>query len=658
MTLALASLFLMMTAALGLGTAILKGLGLLPLMRTGERLPMAFAVGFCGIGVIWFPLFQALGPNVPLHAGCLVLCACGLFGVKTGGKGPAPAGRGWMLTALAIAVLLIAFGLDLAEAIVPPSDADSTSYHFVLPKRFWEAGVITFEPIAVNAAIPLLVHMTYLPAYGLGGELGLTLWCGTVGWMVAWLFYALARRHLERGPALVATALLATTPAVIYGAGTGQVEVKSILFTLPLVLALPGALRAQSPRDALAWALLAGFLAGGFAASKYTGLFWVAAAGTVITLGRPLPLSLAAGRAIAFGLGALVSGATWYAWNYVHTGDPLFPSLYGLLPYLPETHWNDFLAAGLEERLIAPGGAVPRTLWGLIGYPLIILLSSPGPNDAGRTGLGPVMWLALPWLIAGFWIFRDRIVRHPLLPALVAALLFYGLWYNLGIQQKVRHFLALYPIGLLVVAVLITRLSIRPALAATKPALFGGLLFALTAQLAAHGLITLGPIRYLFGTLDRESYLETVVPQFGLVDRLNKDLDVNDRVIFDVRPIRYFLERPQLYADPDFQGRLLLSAKAPEDTDLFLNQARAAGATHVLVEWPIIADNFEHKESRLVRLLLGADPACFGPGTETVVRDLGSRTESLAGRYSPFTYYLYAFRWDHCRPGAKDDGNP
>ena len=83
------------------------------------------------------------------------------------------------ISGMLVMILMVTVIMDLLEALAPPADADTLAYHFALPKQFLKNGIIEFIPIAVEGAIPLLTHMTYLLALGLGGEISLTLWTFT-----------------------------------------------------------------------------------------------------------------------------------------------------------------------------------------------------------------------------------------------------------------------------------------------------------------------------------------------------------------------------------------------------------------------------------------------------------------------------------------------
>ena len=101
----------------------------------------------------------------------------------------------WRLLLICGFVLILT--LDLAETLVPPVDGDTMTYHFSLPKMFLREGELVPVIQAVEGAIPLLVHMTYLVALGTGGELTLTLWTGATGYAVSILIFIVLRRFVD-----------------------------------------------------------------------------------------------------------------------------------------------------------------------------------------------------------------------------------------------------------------------------------------------------------------------------------------------------------------------------------------------------------------------------------------------------------------------------
>ncbi len=556
-------------SCIGFGAAVLRGFGLGGALSWHERLGWSFALGFGVLGwVVFFAGVSGALGRVPLSA-LLVFGACGIGFL---GRPPARAhaarlqGIEWTL----IALICAALAFDFLEALAPPADADTLAYHFALPKQFLGAGRIEFVPRAVDGAVPLGVQMTYLPALALGGERALTLWTWVSSWALAALFYALSRRFLDRAWALAATLVLVTTPAVVYGGGSGQVEVRIALFVLVTVIAAAAAIR----EDGVGYAALAGLAAGFYMAGKYTGLLFVASVGLVLLLGRRR-LRYAG----AFGLAALLAGSQWYVWNALHTGDPVFPMLYGWLDYADRGLWDAAHDAHLKLAFFEAESAVPTNPFWLLAYPLKATLAPSPVFESGRTGLGAYPLLALPFALAGLWRYRDRVFSHPLGPAALIVVVFYALWFFTGSSQRIRHLLPVLPVVLLCLSVAARRWCDRPAYLFPVAA---ALVFTVVAQLSGHALFSAMYARHLISGEDREAFHERTVTGYGPVSWINASLGAGDRLALTERQLVYLIEVPTFVAHPVQQALVDLATPA-RDAGRFFRQLRSQGVTHLLV---------------------------------------------------------------------------
>ncbi|NQU72418.1 MAG: glycosyltransferase family 39 protein, partial [Rhodospirillales bacterium] len=273
---------LLFLACVGVGATTLRAIGVLEGLRRGERLPWSFALGIGLLG--WITFFPAaFGLIAPLHLAILCLaCASGLYFLFRAGFMPQDMPNLDRTSWILFAAVAIALAFDLLEGVSPPADADSLAYHFALPKQFLAAGRLEFVPRAADGAAPMLLHMTYLIALGLGGETTLTLWAMVSGWMPALLVFALSRRYLDFNWSLSVALIFLTTPAVLYGGGSGQMETRLALFALCAAFAVGDALRSGGIR----YVVLAGMFAGFFGGAKFTGLIFIAACGAALLLGR------------------------------------------------------------------------------------------------------------------------------------------------------------------------------------------------------------------------------------------------------------------------------------------------------------------------------------------------------------------------------------
>ncbi|MBI1986337.1 MAG: glycosyltransferase family 39 protein [Rhodospirillales bacterium] len=564
---ALAVLLLQVFCCLGLGAATLRAFRADAEMTAAECWTIAFAIGIGVLGWLVFPLgvaaqLQPLSMTLLLSAGCVGTLLLPRPAMSS------PVGLDAVGKAL-LAVVAVVLLLDLVEAVAPAADADSLAYHFNLAKDFLAAGCIMFVPSPVEGAVPLLLQMTYVPALGLGGETALTLWAMTSGWAAAALLFVLCRRHLGVNGSLVVALVFLTTPAVVYGGGSGQVETRIVLFAL---VAAWGAARALDTGQ-VRFAALAGLGAGLFAAAKYTGLLFVVAAGVVLLVQRR---SLVHGA--AFAVAAVIAGFQWYTWNAIHTGDPVFPMLFQWLGRDDLTMWTKPYDLFFKEHYFGGENPLPQSPLWLLLYPFSVTLGFGSLLDAGRVGFGPYGLLVLPFAVLGAWRFRDRLPMSPLLTYALIALLFYVAWFFAGGSQRVRHLLPVLPLFLVSVTAAAERWR---AVTRQRSPLTAAIVVTIILQLGGHGLFSLNYVRHLAGGADREAFLTRNVNGYFAVPWINANLKASDRIFIQERQLRYYLNVPS-YFGSYLQAMIELRPGATDARKLY-SQLRRAGITHLLL---------------------------------------------------------------------------
>ena len=412
------SLALQIAACVGFGGVVLRALGMLKELTTWERAVWAFAMGYGVLG--WLLFFVGIAEfyqPLPLFL-LLGLGTLGLFSFR-GALAPISSpvdSEEWALINWALMVALgVALIFNLAQGLSPPADADSMAYHFALPKQFLNEGRLSFVERAMDGAAPLLNQMTYIPALAIGGEKGLTLWTMASEWGATALLYLVSRHYLDQRWSLAVGVIFLTTPAVVYGGGSGQVEVRNAMFAIMAAISVA---RAVTTGDAR-YAALAGLGVGFFMAGKYIGLLFALACGLSILLQRRWFL-----HGLVLTIVAMVAGGQWYVWNIIHTGDPFFPLLFGTLDYSAVPFWGQEQHAALQKLFLENEQAVPSNFSWLALYPFVATFSGFPQFESGRTGLGPFILLLLPFALAGAWQFRQRLNRHPLLVVASITVLF------------------------------------------------------------------------------------------------------------------------------------------------------------------------------------------------------------------------------------------
>ncbi|MEO5335370.1 MAG: glycosyltransferase family 39 protein [Magnetospirillum sp. WYHS-4] len=618
-------------ACLGLGAALLRLSGVASALERDEWLGWAFALGLGSLG--WLVFFLgAVGFFSPVPLALLLLAGtAGLWFLRdlpSVRSDPTAFGPwGWLLAA----GLAVALGFDILEGLSPPADADTMAYHFDLPKRFLAAGRLFFVPRAMDGAIPMLVHMTYVPALGLGGEKALTLWTMASGWGASALLYAVARRWLDRRWSLAATLAFLTLPAVVYGAGTGQVEVRNALFVLVAALAVAEARATGDTR----WAALAGIAVGFYMGSKLTGLQFGLACGLVILFQRHW-LS----HGIVFGLAALFAGGQWYGWNWWHSGDPLFPILYGLVDYRIPGSWDADHQAELWRFIREEERAVPNNLAWMLAYPFVATLAGKPVFESGRTGLGPLILMVLPFALAGLWRFRERLKGRRLSTVAAVTGLFYVVWFLVGSSQRIRHLIPVFPLLLLCVMVAAERWAGRRGL--FRP-LAAALTLALGLQLGGQGVFSLKFAIHVLRSEPRDTFLERNVIGYAGARWVNENLEPASRIFVYLRWLNYLIDVPVHYGHSTQAAQVDLRAEAA-DPIRFYHQLAAVGTTHLLV-----IDRDDRSPPRSLDLWRGLrEKGCLAEKKVIAGTSFGSRTLGSEEDSRPIREIVFQLKGPEC----------
>ena len=563
---------LMSASCLGWGAMLLRLAGVGNALIWRDRTVWSFGLGMGMIG--WFGFFAAVAGRVE-PATFALICAAGLPGLWDLRRMEIAAepitGWTWMLLALTVAVL----AGDLIEGLAPPTDADSLAYHFAIPRRILLDRHLVFVPRAADGAIPLLLQMTYLTALALGGEQAMTLWCTVSGWAAVAITYGLGRSVLGRDWALAAALAMATLPATLYGAGSGQVEVRLAVFTAIGVMAILRACEDGDRAASLGWACVAGLAVGFACASKYPALIVAVLCGLILLARRR-----GVGLALAYTGATLVAGLQWYGWNWWNTGDPLFPVLYGVLPYRPGVAWDaahDALFREWGRRIEAP---LPRGLPDFLSYPLLITFNPPDAVDGGRTGLGVLPILLAPFAGLGAWRHRRRPNARRWLMVGLVGLGFYVIWFLFGASQRVRHYLPFMP--LIIVGLMAAAERGVSARKGGRRALAAGVAAVLLLQSAGEVVFLRNFAQRLIQGESRQAFIDRNVAMAFAVDWINANLPASAKVATHIRQWLYLLNSQTFYADSTNQAEIDVRFEN-KDARRFWHQMRALGITHALL---------------------------------------------------------------------------
>ena len=255
--------------------------------------------------------------------------------------------------------LLVAagFGLlglaTLAASVAPPSQWDELAYHLAVPKTYLREGRIFYIPYDHHSNFPFLIQMLYLLLLSAGSAVGAKLVHWLCGVLLVLSVASFCRRHFGvsgKGAGVVAAALVAGSPLVVWESTTAYIDLGSALFTWLAFYGLVNAAHPSPgpslPRDSdsvggkrgetknLGWLVVSAVLMGFALGTKATVLgFWgmclLGILGWSLVSERKwaketLPHA-ALWAAISLGIGAV-----WYVKTFLYTGNLVYPFAYGV----------------------------------------------------------------------------------------------------------------------------------------------------------------------------------------------------------------------------------------------------------------------------------------------------------------------------------------
>ncbi len=572
---ALLAFLLLIASALGAGSMAMHISGIRKTLTLGEDIVISLTLGAGLIG--WLMFFPGvMGYLSPPTIISIVIVSC--FGtaplwhrLRSNGEN-IPKVSFSIIEKVLISGLAIVLIFDLLEAFAPQADADTMAYHFGTPSLFLSHGAIKFIPRALDGGVPLLQQMGYAAALSLGGELTANLWLAITGWTVGAMTFIVTSRLASRPWAIATTLLVMTSPAIIYGAGTGQVETRAAAYVIIAAFAAYCAIK----ENHLGYAWIAAIATGLFFGTKYTGLLLGFACGVVFLLQGRNRIKYAT----IFSIIALSIGAQWYAFNFYHSGDPIFPILWGIVDYPVNFPWSDIQSLRIHELYGLVESPVAKNIIWFFAYPFVATLDPFPQFESSRVGLGVAWLLLLPFAILGAWRLGWRSLHSPAAIFITICLIYYAIWFFFGPSQRVRHLLPVYPLLLIAFACL-SHQATRHWYAFAIPC-SAAIFMTIMIQMGGQAIVSLKYIHYAVSKASPSIFLRNNIVGYDVVFALNTLLGKDDRVLIINRQWLYRLKVRYFYAHPDLQSEIILNANS-YDPALFLKQLNSKSITHVVI---------------------------------------------------------------------------
>lgn len=494
-----------------------------------------------------------------------------------------PKARIWK--AVAVFVFLIA----LVGALAPEIEYDALWYHLWLPKLWLEAGHPVDPFIEYVSLYPMTFELLYGGAMTLGGPVAAKLLHWSCLPLTALIVYEMTRRYLPRASPWLAVCLFVTIPTVLWEATTAYVDLALTFYVTLALYALTCYIQGKSRRCFVLAALNLGMAM----AIKQLGLFvlLIFDAGLVLTLWfQQRDIRRALVPPMALGLIALLFPLPWYIRNWLASGNPVFPDLYGLFGAFPPERWSAISQAGLEAFQAHFG--YPRTLLNLLLLPWNMTVHAA---SFGGT-LGPLFLLLLPALA----LIRRR--SSVLLWLISFPVLYIALW-ALPIGSFQMRFLApITPVLAVLGAAAYSQLEMLfkeqlPLFAAKS--LKVGLVLLLVLNLpwfiSVHEsdregwnnwlthVLSHAPFSVVFGREGAEEYLARSVPSYSAWQYINTNLPTGARVLSFSGGDQLYSARDRLSSDATIANPAVWGAPVGREAEAFAN-LKQLGITHILFD--------------------------------------------------------------------------
>ncbi len=503
-------------------------------------------------------------------------------------------------------------------ALAPPVglEWDALSYHLANQKTWLQAGRIYYLPWDHHSNFPMTFQMIYLWMLGLGsiGAAKLIHWlCGVL--LVASV-YTFGRRYSGKSVGIVAAALVAASPIVLWEATVAYIDLASALFTFLSFYAFWNGRQSVSEvterdsevterdsevteRDSekvvngTAWCILSAILMGFALGSKYTVLgFWgMGLLGALYGRWRATNSPSAAIRAaVLWGGISLLVAAPWYLKTMIYTGNPVYPFAYSLFGGKYWSAENAALYAG-EQAKFGVGKDMASLLlspWQVTNEPLYLTPQKP--------------FIYTEYIFYGFGLSPAFLALLLILPiaggrltSVSRACLLFGVgvfafWFFL--MQQTRYLIPALPFFAIVMAEMvvtswesgrISRWFIAGMVAISS--LWGLYIAGGMAFWGVNGpLLGLRPVApVVFGAISPQEYIERRLPGVGGASFwINANTAPTVKVALFDETRGFYLDRDYLWAQPNHAAGLI-----PWDSyasvDDWLNDFRKKGYTTLLL---------------------------------------------------------------------------
>jgi hypothetical protein len=456
----------------------------------------------------------------------------------------------------------------LISVVLPVLDYDALLYHLEIPSKFLAAGRIYFDPEIWRSAYPFLGEMPFIIGMVFGADHLAKLINLTYAILLISSVYVFSIRFLGREVALTATAIMIGVPSFLLWATWVSVDFAWAAFEfwgLYAVCLWLAPENGMSPK----WLIVAGTMAGFAASVKYLSLPSLLIIGAIVGWksieNTKLFRAKWMGNVIIFGSCAgLVMGA-WYIKNWVWTGNPIYPLMFGGPGWEP-------LESQIQNDSIQSIG-VGKTWMDYLLLPFNVYAHHARFSTRSAEIIHPALWLGL---LFPFAIKSNKILNVITIYAALSFVVWATSW------QVIRFLLPLSAVAAIMAASIIAR---SPLL--LKHLLKFGLIAVMFLSLIYQATTLndpIGLIRYLIGKSSAAQVLQNINNDFNTILYIQNNLPASDRVLFLWDGRGYYCDQ-RCIPDDEQSTAISLSINSPEPQQLG-QELHKMGITHIMLSSP------------------------------------------------------------------------
>ena len=469
-------------------------------------------------------------------------------------------------------VILFIFLFSILNFLIsfsPPWHFDVLTYHLAVQKLYINAHGIISLPYLFYSNIPHLADTISLVGLILHNAILSHLLAYSLGITAVLAIFSFCKRFFSYKAGLLASLIFLSAPMITEGFSIAHIDVQ---FTLFVFLALYG-LFAYISFNKMQWLILCSIFAGMSIATKIFGV--LAATGIFILLVFHLVLRLSKKkisykaliyRIMVFFLIVFLITFPWMLKAYIHTGNPVWPTLNEAFhgKYWDEKHTEDLAKRELVRELNVANYL--RLPWDIH--------TQTGKNTGNileHEGMGPFFLAFLPI----YFVLRRKNTFINLM--FILMLIYISMWFF--ISQEFRHLIFILPLIAVISAYVAEELFKNKLMSSVLKAL---LIFTFSFNLIVWAGGNAKEIPVALGMETADSYYSK---NPGAIYTASKFINYNlpkDSKILLFRDTRgYFLDREYVWGDPLLQVFIDYSKYSNEED--FYDDLKLLGVTHILV---------------------------------------------------------------------------